>query len=53
MLQMYNYRLRYPLKNELLYAKDPSRKPEVEQESFEGAFETGASHPDGQVIDQL
>ena len=38
MLQMYNYRLRYPLKNELLYAKDPSRKPEVEQESFEGAF---------------
>ncbi len=31
MLTMYNYRLRYPLKNELLYQKDPNRRSNIEQ----------------------
>lgn len=31
MLHLYNYRMRYPLKNELLYSKDPARQ----QQSFE------------------
>lgn len=31
MLHLYNYRMRYPLKNELLYSKDPTRQ----QQSFE------------------
>lgn len=35
MIQMYNFRLRYPLRTELLYAKDPSRQKNPSQESFE------------------
>lgn len=35
MLHLYNFRLRYPLRNELLFAKDPLRRSEPKQESFE------------------
>ena len=36
MLHLYNYRMRYPLKNELLYSKDPARQQQSseEQEDF-------------------
>ena len=48
MLQFYNYRLRYPLKNELLYAKDPARQQEPKQEVFEGMEQ--AEHMEEQEV---